>query len=109
MYEIYCRLRDERGLRDADVAKGAGITKSTFTEWKSGRSKPGTDKLIKLADFFGVSVDYLMGVSKTIVPVDAIGGLPPEYINVVAKARDEGFFPEDIELALNMLRMVRKK
>lgn len=29
MYEIYCKLRDERGLKDADVVKATGITKST--------------------------------------------------------------------------------
>lgn len=60
MYEIYCKLRNERGLKDADVVRQTGITKSTFSDWKSGRSKPKNDKLQKIADFFGVTVDYLM-------------------------------------------------
>lgn len=60
MYEIYCKLRDERGLKDADVVRETKITKSTFSDWKSGRSKPKNDKLQKIADFFGVTVDYLM-------------------------------------------------
>ena len=60
MYEIYCKLRDERGLKDSDVVKATGITKSTFSDWKSGRSKPKQDKLKKIADFFGVSAEYLM-------------------------------------------------
>lgn len=60
MYEIYCRLRDERGLKDADVVRETKITKSTFSDWKSGRSKPKNDKLQKIADFFGVSIEYLM-------------------------------------------------
>lgn len=47
MYEIYCKLRDERGLKDSDVVKATGITKSTFSDWKSGRSKPKQDKLQK--------------------------------------------------------------
>ena len=59
MYEIYCKLRDERGLKDADVARETGITKSTFSDWKTGRSVPKDQKLKKLANFFGVSVDYL--------------------------------------------------
>lgn len=59
MYEIYCKLRDKRGLKDADVVKATGITKSTFSDWKSGRSKPKQDKLQKIADFFEVSLDYL--------------------------------------------------
>ena len=60
MYEIYCRLRDERGLKDADVVRETKITKSTFSDWKSGRSNPKQEKLQKIADFFGVTVDYLM-------------------------------------------------
>lgn len=59
MYEIYCELRDKKGVRDADVAKATGITKSTFSDWKNGRSKPKGDKLKKIADYFGVSVQYL--------------------------------------------------
>lgn len=60
MYEIYCQLRDSKGLKDSDVVKATGITKSTFSDWKSGRSNPKNDKLQKIAAFFGVSVDYLM-------------------------------------------------
>lgn len=65
MYEIYCKLRDERGLKDSDVVKQTGITKSTFSDWKSGRSKPKNDKLQKIADFFGVTVDYLISGNTT--------------------------------------------
>ena len=60
MYEIYCKLRDLRGVKDADVVRATGITKSTFSDWKSGRSEPKKEKLQKIADFFDVSLDYLM-------------------------------------------------
>ena len=60
MYEIYQKLSDERGLKDSDVAREASVSKSTFSDWKVGRSKPGIKKLQKIADFFGVTVDYLM-------------------------------------------------
>lgn len=59
MYEIYCKLRDDRGMKDADVARETGITKSTFSDWKNGRSKPKDAKLKKIANLFGVSVEYL--------------------------------------------------
>lgn len=59
MYEIYCKLRDERNVKDSDVSKSTGITKSTFSDWKSGRSNPKNDKLQKIADYFGVTIDYL--------------------------------------------------
>lgn len=60
MYEIYCKLRDQNGLKDADVVRNTGITKSTFSDWKNGRSCPKNDKLQKIADFFGVTLDYLL-------------------------------------------------
>ena len=60
MYEIYCKLRDKRGVRDADVSKATGISKSTFSDWKSGRSNPKNEKLKKIADYFGVTIKYLM-------------------------------------------------
>lgn len=60
MYEVYCKLKDLRGVKDADVVRATGITKSTFSDWKSGRSEPKKEKLQKIADFFDVSLDYLM-------------------------------------------------
>ena len=59
MYEIYVQLRDGKGVRDSDVAKATGVTKSTFTDWKNGRSAPKDEKLQKIADYFGVSTHYL--------------------------------------------------
>lgn len=44
------------------VAKATGISNSTFTDWKNGRSKPKTDKLKLIADYFGVSLDVLLNI-----------------------------------------------
>ena len=43
------------------VAKATGISASTFTDWKQGRSSPKADKLAKIADYFSVSLDHLLG------------------------------------------------
>lgn len=58
MYRKYVELRDSKGLTDYKVALDTGITKSTFTDWKTGRSKPKFEKLAKIAEYFGVPVDY---------------------------------------------------
>lgn len=42
------------------VSKATGIAQSTFSDWKSGRSSPKADKLKKIAEYFGVSVGYLL-------------------------------------------------
>ena len=60
MYERYVKLRDEKGVTDYRVAIDTGIPKSTFSDWKSGRSKPKTEKLSLIADYFGVPIEYLI-------------------------------------------------
>lgn len=60
MYKKYILLREEKGVTDYKVAQETGITKSTFTDWKNGRSNPKLDKLKKIADYFGVTVDYFI-------------------------------------------------
>lgn len=60
MYEIFVKLLEQYGVTAYKVSKATGIAGSTFTDWKTGRSIPKQDKLQKIADYFGVTVDYLM-------------------------------------------------
>lgn len=60
MYDIYCKLRDQKGVSDYQVSKSTGINRSTFSDWKSGRSVPKQEKLQKIADYFDVPIEYLM-------------------------------------------------
>lgn len=64
MYNKYTALRDEKGVTDYRVSEETGITKSTFTDWKTGRSKPKFDKLMALAKYFEVQVEYFADESK---------------------------------------------
>jgi len=57
MYAKYVELRDKKGVRDADVAKGTGIDPSTFTDWKKNTCQPKLEKLLKIADYFGVTIN----------------------------------------------------
>lgn len=57
MYEKYKALRDKKGVTDYRVSVETGITKSTFTDWKNGRSTPKIEKLKILADYFGVKIE----------------------------------------------------
>lgn len=60
MYEIFLKLLEKKGVTAYKVGKATGIAGSTFSDWKSGRSIPKQEKLQKIADYFGVTVDYLM-------------------------------------------------
>lgn len=60
MYEIFENLLKQYGVTAYRVGKETGIPPSTFSDWKKGKSKPKNEKLKKIADYFGVSVEYLM-------------------------------------------------
>lgn len=61
MYAIFERLMNERDVKAADVSRATGISSGTLTDWKKGRYTPKDDKLRKIADYFGVPVEYLRG------------------------------------------------
>ena len=46
------------------VSKDTGIAASTLSDWKNGRSAPKADKIRILAQYFGVSTDYMLGGSR---------------------------------------------
>lgn len=54
-------LRNKLGLRQVDFAKDMGILQSTLSSWENGRYEPDMEMLVKMADYFGVSVGYLLG------------------------------------------------
>lgn len=60
MYERYVELRDKKGVTDYRVSKDTGITKSTFTDWKNGRSTPKLEKIFLLAKYFNVPIEYFL-------------------------------------------------
>lgn len=59
-YHTYASLRDERGYTDYRVAKETEIATATLAEWKKGTYKPKVEKLLKIADLFGVPVEVLI-------------------------------------------------
>ncbi len=63
MYKIFEELLKNRGTTAYQVSKATGISTGSLSDWKNGRSSPKADKLQKIADYFGVSVDYLLGKS----------------------------------------------
>lgn len=60
MYEIFSKLLQIHGVTAYKVSKETGVSQSSLSDWKLGKITPKTDTLKKIADYFGVSVDYLM-------------------------------------------------
>ena len=76
-YDLFEQLLKERDLKPADVAKGTGITTGAISHWKLRKYVPKADKRQKLADFFGVPVDYFDG------KVDLVASIPePNVVKI---------------------------
>lgn len=59
MYSVFEDLMKRNGYSFSEVGRATGIAPSTFTDWRAGRYTPKHDKLQRIADFFGVSIEYL--------------------------------------------------
>ncbi|AJY73906.1 helix-turn-helix domain-containing protein [Paenibacillus beijingensis] len=59
--QILIRLREEKGLSQYDAAKQLGIKRARYNSWENGIARPRVDMLNKLAEFYGVNPDYLLG------------------------------------------------
>ncbi|MGN1410247.1 MAG: LexA family protein [Eubacteriales bacterium] len=71
-------LRVEKKLLQKDVANYLGVNRTTYVKYETGASQPDNDTLKRLADLFGVSLDYLLGRDSYISTQATI----PEYDNI---------------------------
>ena len=93
MYEIFVKLLEKYGVTAYKVSKATGIGGSTFTDWKNGRSVPKQDKLQKIADYFGVTIDYLM-----------TGKEEPKKKEIMLTPRDERDIKKDLDSLMEKLK-----
>lgn len=94
MYEIFSRLLEKNHVTTYQVSKATGITQSTFSDWKSGRSCPKMDKLQKIACYFKVSAFYLMGKEVHLSDADVVYGLFQDNLS----EEDSNQLEQDIKL-----------
>lgn len=63
LYDRIVFLRESNGLTQSELSKILGITRSSVNAWEMGVSLPSTQYIIALAQYFGVSTDYILGVA----------------------------------------------
>ena len=71
-------LREGRGMTQTELARRLGVTRSGVNAWEMGISVPSTQYVVELAQFFGVSTDYLFGIDSTATV--SVAGLSDEEI-----------------------------
>ncbi|HYF90933.1 MAG TPA: helix-turn-helix transcriptional regulator [Symbiobacteriaceae bacterium] len=101
-------LRKDAGLSQYELARRLKIGRSALGNYEMGEREPDFDTTKKLATFFGVSVDFLLGRD------DQSSGnsqpdIPEEWKRIVALAQREGYTPEQVTQALHLLESIRKQ
>lgn len=56
-------LREDKDLKQADVAAATGIDQRTLSNYETGKTNPDSYAIVRLAEFFGVTCDYLLGIT----------------------------------------------
>ena len=116
MWEVFERLCKEKGVTPYRVGEVTGIKSSTFYGWKTGKYTPKQEKLQKIADYFGVSVEYLMTGEET----EEGYYVNPETAQMAQKIFEnkdlrllfdaaEDASPEDLQLVHQMLLALKSK
>ena len=100
-------LRKEKKLNQGEVAELLGITAQAYQKYEYGTAELTHENLVKLADFYGVSADYLLGRTE----IKAMAGTSPaEQLDVTAAEQEiirrYAEFPEELRLLL--LDTIRK-
>lgn len=60
IYEKFEKLRREKGVTIYRVAKETGVSSQTFYAWRRGEYKPGAEKLLRIAKYFCVPMEYFL-------------------------------------------------
>ncbi|MGW8822268.1 helix-turn-helix domain-containing protein [Paenibacillus lautus] len=67
-------LRSKKGLSQQELSNRLGFNRATYARYETGNTQPDFDTLQKLADFFDVSTDYILGRTNTLSSSDRVNG-----------------------------------
>ncbi len=112
MYEIFEQLLQSKGVTAYQVSKETGISQATISSWKKGTYTPKQDKLQKIANFFGVSVDYLIGrsVDSAITPKETGPARPADKVIIYhrdGKTKEEYLTKEQLEYVSKFIESIK--
>ncbi len=100
-------LREKKGLLQKDVANYLKIARNTYSQYEIGAREPDIITLISLADYFGVSIDYLVGrtdnpnITNDVIVESADGN--------ITSLDDAGLSPDDLSRITAVIEDVVKK
>lgn len=88
-YDIFIKLCQKKGVTPSRAAEDCGVSRSNVSSWKSKGYTPRGDALQNFADYFGVTVDYLLGEEKSAPKEKSLPALDDEDRQDISKRLKE--------------------
>ena len=83
-------LRGQLGYTQEELAQQVGMTRDTYKNYEQQRTEMGYDMLIKFADYFGCSIDYLLGhQTANTLQLDGLSDRQKQVVNQVCNLNDD--------------------
>ncbi len=108
MYEVFMQLLQKYGVSSYEVAKKTGVTQTAISNWKSGRSTPKVETMKKIADYFGVTVDYLMTGSGIDIQQNIMTDEEKRIYEYAKRLLALGMTPEKLEKLVDAVEDIQK-
>ena len=81
------KLRQERGMKQEELGLAVGVSKQSVSNWENDNVLPSIEMLVKMADFFQVSTDYLLGRAP-VSPISVDGLTEEQQVHLKSVIRD---------------------
>ena len=103
-------LRKEKGFLQREVAEAINVSRPTYNHWENGKGEVDFENLKKLAEFYNVSIDYILGYEPTDNP-QSVYHDAMEIINKLDIKPDKfkNLTDEQIELAKQLLKTIQNQ
>ena len=108
MNEVLKELRQQKGCKHKEMSEALGVSISQLSDYENGRKKLGMTMAIKLADFYGVTLDYIMGREK-IHEVDNRTDLEKLAAENNFSAADEEFLKQNQDQLIHILKQKQEE
>lgn len=98
-------LRKSKKMSQSELGKFIGVSQTTVTAWENGRAEPSSSYVTKLATFFNVSTDYLLGRD----PKEDALKTADKNVQLIAAHIDDGTTPEEMNDILTYIDFIKSK
>lgn len=105
-------LRKLNGITQKELAEHLGFTHVAVVKWENGQREPDFSTVVKIAKFFNVSTDYLLGKTDepSIILANEKISVPAQYEDVLVALNNDGeeLTQADIEQIVNFIKFTRE-